>query len=266
MESFNIGRTLSRTFELITSTLPSVGVFLLIVQIINAVIQFVMRQSLSGTVAGAQASGDPAAALAIFTSGWYWTTILFSLALGAFSYAGSMRGLIAAGERQPVSLADCFGAGVTKLLPTLGLLLLWGLGVGLGWMLLIVPGVILMTMWSVTLPALVGEDLGVFASFGRSRELTKGSRMMIFVTLLVFIVVFYVVLFMIMGAIVGGSVMGGLGMANAMRAASPVMILATIPIGWLSSELIIALLASIYLETVTIKSGGTQGQLNEVFS
>lgn len=262
MESFNIGRTLSRTFSLVFSTLPSVGVFVLVVQIASVALQFLVRQFLTAGITTAQASGNPMAALAIFSSGWYWLSMAASLALGSLCFAGSIHGFLKAADQEPTSLADCFGVGVAKLLPVLALTLLWYLGVGLGWMLLLVPGLILMVMWSVAMPALVGEDLNVIASFGRSRELTKGSRIMIFLTLLIFLVVIYVVLFAILGAMIGGSIMG---MARAVQT-NPWLSFVSIPSGWLFGMLTGSLLTSIYLETVMIKSGGTQGQLTEVFS
>jgi hypothetical protein len=47
-------------------------------------------------------------------------------------------------------------------------------------MLLIVPGLILMVIWSVAVPAKVVEKIGVFDAFTRSRDLTRGRRWPIF--------------------------------------------------------------------------------------
>ena len=47
---------------------------------------------------------------------------------------------------------------------------------GLASVLLVVPGVIVYLMWFVATPVCVVEQLGPFASMGRSRELTKGHR------------------------------------------------------------------------------------------
>lgn len=58
--------------------------------------------------------------------------------------------------------------------------LLVALGIGLGMMLLLVPGLILMVSWSVTTPALVVERLGPVEAIGRSRELTRDYRWPIF--------------------------------------------------------------------------------------
>lgn len=58
--------------------------------------------------------------------------------------------------------------------------LLVALGIALGFMLLVIPGLILMVAWSVTTPALVVERLGPVEAIGRSRELTRDYRWPIF--------------------------------------------------------------------------------------
>ena len=52
--------------------------------------------------------------------------------------------------------------------------ILVGLVVGIGFILLIIPGIIFLTMLSVTIPALIVEDHGGTAAMGRSWNLVKG--------------------------------------------------------------------------------------------
>jgi len=61
-----------------------------------------------------------------------------------------------------------------------GASILAALGVMLGLALLIVPGLILLTWWSVILPVIVLERRGVLESFGRSRELVRGHGWSVF--------------------------------------------------------------------------------------
>jgi hypothetical protein len=69
-------------------------------------------------------------------------------------------------------------------LPYIGTLILNGvlaaIGIGIGFVLLIVPGLILITIWAVVAPAIVIEDAGVIGAFGRSRELVRGHGWPVF--------------------------------------------------------------------------------------
>lgn len=88
--------------------------------------------------------------------------------------------------------------------------LLFGIGVGIGFVLLIIPGLVLMVIWSVVAPVMVLERPGVFAAFGRSRELVYGNGWNVFA---VFAMVILAVL--IISVVVGivASPLGALGRA-----------------------------------------------------
>jgi hypothetical protein len=72
------------------------------------------------------------------------------------------------------SVRQLFASVAPIVLPLIGLSLVVGLGVAVGFVLLIVPGIYLMTIWAVAAPSYVIERKGVFAAIGRSRELVKG--------------------------------------------------------------------------------------------
>jgi len=76
--------------------------------------------------------------------------------------------------RADLSLGDTFA----RVQPQLGAIiiagLLAGLGIMVGLVLLIVPGLILMTLWVLIIPVVVLERTGAGAAFGRSRELVRG--------------------------------------------------------------------------------------------
>jgi lipid-A-disaccharide synthase-like uncharacterized protein len=89
--------------------------------------------------------------------------------------------------------------------PLLAVSILFGLALGVGFLLLIIPGLILMVMWSVVAPVTVLERPGVFAAFGRSRELVRGNGWNVFaVIVLVFLAVLVV-------SIAAGLLAAGLG-------------------------------------------------------
>lgn len=58
--------------------------------------------------------------------------------------------------------------------------ILAGLAVAVGLLALIVPGLYLMTIWSVLIPVIVLERRGVMEAFGRSRELVSGNGWNVF--------------------------------------------------------------------------------------
>jgi hypothetical protein len=63
--------------------------------------------------------------------------------------------------------------------------LLLGIGVFIGFLLLIVPGLYLLTIWAVTAPAIVVERRGAIEAFGRSHELVSGQGWTVFGAILV---------------------------------------------------------------------------------
>jgi hypothetical protein len=70
--------------------------------------------------------------------------------------------------------------------------ILAGIGIALGLILLIVPGLVLMTWWVVIIPVIVLENRSAGESFGRSRELVRGYGWSVFgvivLTILILIV------------------------------------------------------------------------------
>ena len=89
--------------------------------------------------------------------------------------------------------------------PLVAVSILFGLGVGIGFILVIIPGLILLVIWSVVAPVTVLERPGVFAAFSRSRELVRGNGWNVFgVIVSVFVIVFLI-------SIAAGIAASGLG-------------------------------------------------------
>lgn len=111
---------------------------------------------------------------------------LVALVLGTF-YQGMVVELVGDVQdgRRDSSVGQLFRGVAPIVLPLIGLSLLLGIGVGIGFILIIVPGLFLMTIWAVAAPSLVIERRGVFAAFGRSRELVRGHGWQVFGVILV---------------------------------------------------------------------------------
>lgn len=76
--------------------------------------------------------------------------------------------------RADLSLSETFAAAQPRLGSVIVGGLLAGIGIVVGLVLLIVPGLVLMTWWAVIIPVIVLEHRSAGESFTRSRELVRG--------------------------------------------------------------------------------------------
>lgn len=73
--------------------------------------------------------------------------------------------------------------------PLIGFAILATLGILAGMIMFIIPGVILMLMWMVGIPALIIEETGVSGAFTRSADLTSGYKWWIFLLIIIFAII-----------------------------------------------------------------------------
>jgi hypothetical protein len=127
--------------------------------------------------------------------------------IGQFLYTGYVVKLVqdVRDGRLDQSMDELFSAAA----PYVGTLILngliYGIAVACGFFLLVVPGLILITIWAVVSPAIVAEGRGVGEAFGRSRELVRGNGWNVFFTIVLTFLIVVVVsfLFAILGAAIG---------------------------------------------------------------
>jgi hypothetical protein len=189
-----------------------------------------------------------------------WVSSAFSLLLFCFKQSGLMRAILDGDAGRSVDLMHCVNAGILGMLPFLGLTVLWGLGLGLGYMVLVIPSLILVSMWAVCAPVLAGENVGIFEAFGRSRTLTRGNRFVIFVALLLFGIVH----FGIMYGVALGPILT-IGPEIYLKYWWIVMPLNAI-IGVFLSLFLAGFLTSLYRETRLVNEGSDPDGLAEVFA
>ena len=75
--------------------------------------------------------------------------------------------------RADLSVSDTFEAARAHLAPVLVAGLIAGIGIAIGFVLLIVPGLVLLTFWCLIVPSIVIEGKSAGESFGRSFDLTR---------------------------------------------------------------------------------------------
>jgi hypothetical protein len=98
-------------------------------------------------------------------------------------------------QRVRPQIASLLGAGI-----------LAGLGIVVGLILLIVPGLVLLTWWSMIVPVIMLEQVAAMDSFGRSRSLVRGNGWNVFgvIVLTVLILLVAVIVIAIVAAILLG--------------------------------------------------------------
>lgn len=116
--------------------------------------------------------------------------ILLAMAVGVAAgtlYQGMVVNLVRDVQdgRRDFSAGELLRSATPFIAPLIGAGILAGLGIAVGFFLLLVPGLILLTIWSVIAPVIVVENSGVMDSFGRSRELVRGNGWPVFGVIIV---------------------------------------------------------------------------------
>lgn len=117
----------------------------------------------------------------------HWLTTVFftviSTAIGAFFMVGQVRACLAAAREQPVEFGVFF-SGADRFLVVLLVQILWGLGIALGLLLLIVPGIIVTLGWLLAFNHAVDSRCGPVEALAESWRLTQGEKGKLFVLML----------------------------------------------------------------------------------
>ena len=253
----SIGRVFQRAFSAISlNPIVILGLALVIGALPGLIVSFAFfRLGLTSpaTIQSGAVTGR-GLAVAMFLSG------LIMMVISALVQGALTRATVSANEGQRASFGESLSSGLQVVFPLIGLSILWALGVGIGFVLLIVPGIILLMMWSVAVPSLVVERQGVFAAFRRSSQLTKGARWKIFGLSLVLLVIYW--LLSIIVTFVG---LGMYGPANPAGFTIANMI-GGIIVGTIFNTLWGTIQPSLYVELRQWKEGDSVQNLADVFA
>src|SRR4051812_5783826 len=173
-QKIDVGNVLRQTFEVyrdqFTLLVPAALILFLPVALLTGLVQ-----SGGGVVAALAAS-----AIGIIATYWFQGAVV-----------EAVRDII--DGRRDYDLGSLFRS-VTPVLGTLIIAgILAGIAIAIGFILLILPGLFLLTIWAVIAPVIVVERTGAIDSFGRSRNLVKGNGWEVFGVILILLLITIVI-------------------------------------------------------------------------
>ena len=181
---FELGRVIERTFA---SIRRNFAVFALLALLLAG-----LPASVTGGLLALATTGAPPA-----TAGDSGAVAIGASAFSITFFVGAIAGFVLRGAIVYGAVADLnggratFGECLSTGLRHVGWLFLLAIVVTVaelcGYLLLIVPGLMMLTAWIVAVPAQVVERTGVFSAMQRSADLTRGHRWPIFGLLVVFV-------------------------------------------------------------------------------
>jgi hypothetical protein len=185
-----VGNVFGPTLEVYRKNFLLIVILVVVATVPQVILRYGLMQVLTSTQGDARYAAMPGSLLV-----WLVSVVGGAMLSGSLAYA--ILDLQLAGS---ASARESLLRGL-KVLPRVALInLLYALVVGIGYLLLIVPGVIWSLKYALVIPIAVAEKRGVTESFDRSSQLTNGYKGLIFLTYFLWVIAIAVI-----GFIVGGS-------------------------------------------------------------
>jgi hypothetical protein len=184
---FSIGKVLKQTFSAFLRRITHFLPLGLLCYLPVAFISYAQNASMLD----AQATGDLAQALNFNP---FWIALNFLLPMvcaGVFAAIATYEVVMDETGVRP-SLGEAIAAAAPRILPVILASILFTLIVYAGMILLLLPGLFLLAMLWVSVPAVVMEGLGPIAALKRSANLTKGYRWRVFGLIVLFIILVFI--------------------------------------------------------------------------
>jgi hypothetical protein len=199
--------------------------------------------------------------------GWvlWGLAILVNLAAAYVLQGALVHGAVTDFNGGRASFNACLSTGLKHMVPLVVIALLMSLGIMLGMVLLIVPGIILSIMWIVALPARVVENTGITESFGRSRDLTRNNRWKIFGLFVIYIILATVISMLVMLPVGAAGYSAGQSGAIGAGSASIIAVVFNVIATVLTAIVSAAGVSAIYFELRKSKEGVGAEALAKVF-
>ena len=259
----DIGRVINETFGVLRRNLVSFTLLGLLLSGLPMGIIGFLQITLMGDELAAMANGQVNLTPGYFQGvglGVVGALITSAILQGALIYA-TVQDL----NGQKASIGDSLATGLRNFLPLIIISILFALAFGFGLVLFIAPGIMIACAWCVALPALVADRTGIFGSFGRSAELTRGNRWRLFGLFVIFFILL-VVLGTIFNAITGVSTLAAQGPAAIERMTSPLYIVMQVIQQTIAAVVSSSAIAVIYVELRRVRDGLGPQWLGEIFA
>ena len=174
---FRVGVVLSKSFAVFFGNIVSFVVIALVVTSPTHIyMAYVTTQVIEGTPPGSLAILTP---LVQIGGAILWMILTAAITYGTYQ---DLRG-------RKASLGEFLARGLPLIFPVIGVAVLYFLMMMVGFVLLVIPGMIIFIMYMVAIPVAVVERPGVFKSLSRSKVLTKGNRWRVFGAYLVIVII-----------------------------------------------------------------------------
>jgi hypothetical protein len=138
--------------------------------VLTALVVFAVLDLLSALAAAAARDG--------VTAGLFWAVIAFTIGVvGYFWVQAALVELVhdVRDGRADRSVGETYRAVQPRLPAVIAAGVLAAIAIGIGFLLLIVPGLFLLTIWSMLVPVIVIEGRSASEAFTRSREVVRGN-------------------------------------------------------------------------------------------
>ncbi|NIA71818.1 hypothetical protein HBA54_24790 [Pelagibius litoralis] len=241
--AISIGAVVKRTIGVVVANLVPFSILALVLHLPGLVLGYI---TLSSALSGEASSFSPLEI--VFT--------VVSLVLSYLLMAAVVYGTVSHLRGRKAGLGEIVSRGLGAVLPIVVIAVAASILLGIGFALLIVPGVFLAVIFSVTVPAYVVERPGIVDSFKRSMELTQGNRWRVLGVLAIFIVALAVFGFVV-DLVVGIVAAIGLGFT--------LILIVNYIVSALSSAVLAVAVAVLYHDLRVAKEGVNTEQIAAVF-
>lgn len=249
---FNIGRTLNKAFNLLSRTGGQLLIASVLIYLLPMLAYYYAVEAPTGYVDDGLISwvdnpvvGVPKVALGIIIH------IVFSIVLIVTLYS--------ADKNENTDLKDLRTTIADKFFTVFGVSIIFNILVGLGTVLLVVPGIIAALMFYVSVPAAVIEKGDVFESLIRSRDLTRGKRWGLFGY-------FVIVLIMLFAIMMGIFIPLSFAEAGSIPALIPLLHPLYLVVELIISVLMLLFTTAAYIHLRDLKEGHRPETVADVFA